>query len=374
MIKFIQRIIVVFCFLLIGLVANSFEDVEAAGFPSGTVAVIERNGEEFCFDSLEETVTEADNGDLIQLHENIQLTNSLYIDKEITIDLNGYELTNIGNFPVVEVYGDVTIEDSSSEKNGKIIGNSESEYSVITCNDEGMLTIMSGIIESQNWHAITAYSGGNSSIYIEGGTFITFQGKRTFVIGEGQKLVIDGGDFLGRLSINGSLKDALSGESCYKVNGKSIKLTSEQSEIIGHVTIGDHVYDNLVSNASGHWHECDCGKKYNDLEEHDHSSGWLKDLKYHWYMCEECGFISNKVAHAYIENVIKEATEAEEGIVEKTCTCGHKITEIVPKIKEKGLSKWMIAVIVGSSIILLSVISFGFHWCVFNKKKAENVE
>lgn len=372
--RFLQIVVFVLCFISIGFAKNSFEEVRAARFPSGTVAVIEKNGEEFCFDTLEEAVSAASTSDLIQIQEDIQLVSSLYIDKEIIIDLNGYEITNIGNFPVLQVYGNVIIEDSSSNKNGKIVGNSESKHSVITCNDKGRLTIRSGIIESQNWHTITAYSGGNSSIYIEGGTFITFRGKHTFVIGEGQNLVINGGAFLEKLSINSNLKNFISSNFCYKVNGKSIKLAVGQREIVGDVTVGDHVYDNLVSNDSGHWHECDCGKKGNDLEGHTHSQGWQKDSQYHWYECEECGRVINKKGHDYVENIIKVATEEEDGLVEKTCNCGHKIIEIIPKITEKGLSKWVVVTIAVCSVLLLGLVSFGFHWLVFNRRKAENIK
>ncbi|MBO5316375.1 MAG: hypothetical protein J6B48_08105 [Clostridia bacterium] len=57
------------------------------------------------------------------------------------------------------------------------------------------------------------------------------------------------------------------------------------------------------------------------------------------FTCDDCGAIKTEriekaTFHTYGEWVItKEATESENGLKEKTCACGDKITEVIPKLE-----------------------------------------
>ncbi len=62
-----------------------------------------------------------------------------------------------------------------------------------------------------------------------------------------------------------------------------------------------------------------------DMEE------WKSDSENHWHTCN-CGAESEKKAHSFGKwTVTKEATESEEGSKERSCVCGYKDTEIIPK-------------------------------------------
>lgn len=69
--------------------------------------------------------------------------------------------------------------------------------------------------------------------------------------------------------------------------------------------------------------------------EHEHNYGddYKADAENHWKVCE-CGDIADKAAHSFGDwTVVKEATEAEDGVKEKVCAvCGYKVEEIIPAI------------------------------------------
>lgn len=67
--------------------------------------------------------------------------------------------------------------------------------------------------------------------------------------------------------------------------------------------------------------------------EHDYGDTYRFDAENHWKECD-CGKIIDKTAHSFGDwNVVKEATETEEGIKEKVCTvCGYKVEENIPAV------------------------------------------
>lgn len=69
--------------------------------------------------------------------------------------------------------------------------------------------------------------------------------------------------------------------------------------------------------------------------EHEHNYGddYNADAESHWKVCE-CGEITDKAEHTFGDwIVVKEATEAEDGVKEKVCAvCGYKVEDIIPAI------------------------------------------
>ena len=69
-----------------------------------------------------------------------------------------------------------------------------------------------------------------------------------------------------------------------------------------------------------------------DSQTHEYSDDMKFDGEVHWNECE-CGAKTARVVHLYSDNVIKNATETEEGILESVCECGFKIEKSIPKLE-----------------------------------------
>ncbi len=70
--------------------------------------------------------------------------------------------------------------------------------------------------------------------------------------------------------------------------------------------------------------------------EHTFSPDWSKDEQNHWHAatCEHSNEVADKAAHTYGEwKVVREATEQQEGLRERSCTvCGYKQEESIAKL------------------------------------------
>ena len=101
--------------------------------------------------------------------------------------------------------------------------------------------------------------------------------------------------------------------------------------------------------------KCECGKEEN--EEHTHEFGeWVvikeateteEGLKEKTCKCGEKETETiEKLAHTHSFGewvVVKEATETEEGLKEKTCSCGEKETEIIEKLAHThSFGEWVV--------------------------------
>lgn len=79
---------------------------------------------------------------------------------------------------------------------------------------------------------------------------------------------------------------------------------------------------------------CDiCNKPYGEIDAscHSFSLSLSYDLTAHWYECA-CGEVKEREKHSFISQVIKPQTIEEEGILEHSCTCGHKYRQKLPKL------------------------------------------
>ena len=71
---------------------------------------------------------------------------------------------------------------------------------------------------------------------------------------------------------------------------------------------------------------------------HTYSDSWMNDKVQHWTICQECGEISNKSAHAWGEGVVtEEATTSSKGTIKHTCViCGATKTDELDKLPSEN--------------------------------------
>lgn len=101
--------------------------------------------------------------------------------------------------------------------------------------------------------------------------------------------------------------------------------------------------------------------------EHSYSTKWSKDENKHWHECEECGTKLDEANHKFEEKIIKEPTNTEDGLLEKSCICGEKKTEV---IKAKSpIAKGCLGSI---SSMLICVISIMGVIVLYKKKENKN--
>ena len=98
---------------------------------------------------------------------NSQLT--VAADETVTIDLNGFTLSYNAQFqPVIINKGSLTIDDTSSDTKGRVVG----EYGV-KISDNAVLTLKSGTIEGQKGDYGAVYFKGDGTLVMNGGTIAT---------------------------------------------------------------------------------------------------------------------------------------------------------------------------------------------------------
>lgn len=80
----------------------------------------------------------------------------------------------------------------------------------------------------------------------------------------------------------------------------------------------------------------ECGVSYGELGEHQYSESLSYNDNEHWSECH-CGEKRDVASHTYGDWIVtKEATEDEPGLREKTCQCGHKLTEPIEQLPDSG--------------------------------------
>ncbi len=165
-------------------VAEGYKATETDG-GTWTVAethkVAEVNGTKK-YETLDSAISEAGAGDTVKLLDNVDYSTAkcFDIDKTITLDLNGKKITAVSNgscsdggathFIRVKGGGDLTITDSSAEKDGCITATygANSSLLIVEVMSGGKFTFTGGKIKNA---ADTNY--GSSTVYVrEGGAFI----------------------------------------------------------------------------------------------------------------------------------------------------------------------------------------------------------
>ena len=122
------------------------------------------------FATLADAIAAAQAGDTITMIADTELTASAAITKKITLDLNGKTIAfkeNSGN-AAINVAGDLTLVDSSADKSGKIVRESQTDCSAIAVAG-GKLTVKSGSVISDYKGIQAGGTGKTNTITIEGG-------------------------------------------------------------------------------------------------------------------------------------------------------------------------------------------------------------
>ena len=154
-----------------------------------------------------------------------------------------------------------------------------------------------------------------------------------------------------------------------------IKYTCEcgktKTEIVNKLPHTHNFSTELKYDTENHWEECTkCGEKTN-VTKHEYS--WKFDEETHWKECA-CGSKTEPVTHKFDNSeVIKEATEDEEGEIKYTCECGKTKTEIVDKLPHTHVYGDLIAEVLPTCEKAGSVSHYHCDKCGknFNEQKEE---
>lgn len=204
----------------------------------------------------------ADENGVITLMENVTLTSTFVVNAEqdLTLDLNGYSLTNAGT--VILNNGRLTIRDTT--KNGSIVS---TNYVAISAGHNSTTTIEYANVRSVEGAVITSYATG-ATITIKDGVFsasdnavIAGNGNRTDDLASGKServnpntITINGGEFNGAIKtseyvacgIYAPWKDNIT------VNGGTFNITGGAGIVArgGNVTVNGGTF-NTTGNAIG---------------------------------------------------------------------------------------------------------------------------
>ena len=177
------------------------------------------------FDSLEEAISISNDGDVIKLFSDFLLDDTLFIDKDITIDLNGKEiisdstLFNVNGGKLKIVGSGILKEEKPYHGVIKVIGSdnyNDQVYSVVDISSDVLLEGWSGINISHN----------NFKSY---GVVINFKGKIKAIND------IDGDSGVG-IYVNGNIQDKMKHPIINILDGAVIESSGEGLYIAGYST------------------------------------------------------------------------------------------------------------------------------------------
>ena len=122
------------------------------------------------YTDLAEAIAHADGG-TVKLLSNISLNEEIDITSNCTIDLNSKTISGSNSQTLLNICGNVTICDESTQKAGKVINSYSSSPNALDL-QSGKLTIKGGTFEATYGNALSATSGQlDAELSIEGGTF-----------------------------------------------------------------------------------------------------------------------------------------------------------------------------------------------------------
>ena len=177
------------------------------GVAESVASVIKSDGNNryhWNFATLEEAIAAAQAGDTVKLLKDIELAASVTISNELILDLNGYSIrfsANSGS-AAINLAGTLTLMDSSEDKTGKIIRESETDCSAIAIAN-GNLIVESGTIVSSHKGIQAGGTNKTNTITINGGVI---QGATVALnLNKGNNTVsIAGGKLIGGNAIHAS--------------------------------------------------------------------------------------------------------------------------------------------------------------------------
>lgn len=195
-------------------------------------SVTNANGASVNFATLSEAVKAAQAGETVTLLADITLASKQSIKKELTLDLNGKTLTGTAYQTLSLGSGaNVTIQDSSAEKMGKVANGykgSADPYTIcLDGYDAAALTLVSGTVEANplktDLQSVAINTNhekdGPYAINIKGGKVFVPESStngRAIVAGENVTLTVEGGEIVGGLhgvDVYGGSTTAITGGS-----------------------------------------------------------------------------------------------------------------------------------------------------------------
>ena len=122
------------------------------------------------YTDLAKAIANADDG-TVKLLNNVSLCECIDITSNCTIDLNSKTISGSNSQTLLNICGNVTICDESTQKAGKVINSYSSSPSALDLQN-GKLTIKGGTFEATYGNALSATSGQlDAELSIEGGIF-----------------------------------------------------------------------------------------------------------------------------------------------------------------------------------------------------------
>ena len=167
------------------------------------------------YNTLTDAIAAAGNGNTVTLLSNVTESITVEKDKNITLDLNGYKLTNTDKEHTITNYGTLTIEDSSTDKNG-IVDNVSNGRAALINDEDATATLNGGTFMRSQEKGSDPYDNGTNSYYTvqNGGTMtinegVTVENKGAYSsnianFGKSEKktarLTVNGGTFSGGIN------------------------------------------------------------------------------------------------------------------------------------------------------------------------------
>lgn len=122
------------------------------------------------YTDLAEALAKAGGG-TVKLLNNVSLSECIDITSNCTIDLNSKTISGSNSQALLNICGNITICDESTQKAGKVINSYSSSPNALDLQN-GKLTIKGGTFEATDGNALSATSGQlDAELSIEGGTF-----------------------------------------------------------------------------------------------------------------------------------------------------------------------------------------------------------
>jgi hypothetical protein len=184
------------------------------------------------YNTIQEAINFSFNGDVIKLNEDMNVEETIIVDKEITLDLNGKTIANNENIfynsedkknwslisvregGKLTITGNGVVEAKEGDcyaidlyggncviENGKFVGNTTTVYAhtgylVVKDGDFSLKQLADGVVDDRHRYMLNCldinYRNSNANITVEGGTFKNFNPQNNLAEGKGTNFVVEG--------------------------------------------------------------------------------------------------------------------------------------------------------------------------------------
>ena len=151
-------------------------------FALGTIGAF---ADEVTADSINNTISSATEPVNIKLEADLTGSITIPAGKTVVLDLNGFKITNTANQDTITVNGNLTINDSSTEKDGTVDNVSHAKAAVF-CN-------VGGVVELNGGSYTRSEENGSSSSDAGGNSYYNIVNHGTMTINAGVTVMQSGG-------------------------------------------------------------------------------------------------------------------------------------------------------------------------------------